>query len=373
MVSDRPQSKVSRFAGTRIGIVGLGLIGGSLALRLVQAECDVLAWNHHGHYYDQARARGIKCVESINDLTSAEPEIIVLCNPLRAMPEVLGSLSAGIDTSITTLTDVGSVKAQVRRQVVHAGLADCFVGAHPMAGNEHSGFGAADPALFNGARWAISVDGSTEYSRFLSVLHLVVDMVGDHAIVLNDAVHDRATALISHMPHVVATALINELTENPDRDIAAALAAGSWRDMTRVALTDPARTRAMVDEDAVNVERLLRSMAGRLIRVADALHNGNADQIRQFFAAGQPFRDFKLKNKLHKDLASSGIDDATDSADGPQLAAMAADLTDRNGRRLLSVPKTGWQENLLDSARNGEHITAVESDHRFLVEPVSAW
>ncbi len=74
------------------------------------------------------------------------------------------------------------------------------------------------------------------------------------------------------MPHVIATAMINEAAANPNRNIAAALAAGSWRDMTRVALTDPNSTRAMVEEDAANVETLLRNMANRLTLVANVLH-----------------------------------------------------------------------------------------------------
>ena len=89
---------------------------------------------------------------------------------------------------------------------------------------------------------------------------MIVDHCSNRLIVLDDATHDRCAALISHMPHVISTAMINELVANPNRNIAAALAAGSWRDMTRVALTDPNRTRAMVEEDAANVEALLRNM-----------------------------------------------------------------------------------------------------------------
>ena len=95
--------------------------------------------------------------------------------------------------------------------------------------------------------------------------------------------------------------MINELVANPNRNIAAALAAGSWRDMTRVALTDPDRTRAMVEEDAANVEALLRNMANRLTLMANVLHGMTAQQgaptagddkeMARFFVQGQPFRE----------------------------------------------------------------------------------
>ena len=124
---------------------------------------------------------------------------------------------------------------------------------------------------------------------------------------------------------------------DPDRNIAAALAAGSWRDMTRVALTDPDRTRAMVEEDADNVERLLRMMAARLTEVADELHGADAGAIAAFFADGQPFRDYKS-------AVRSGAD-----GDGPVF-----DLT---------IPAEGWQAALLDSARRGEHILRFGDDY----------
>ena len=133
---------------------------------------------------------------------------------------------------------------------------------------------------------------------------------------------------------------------DPDRNIAAALAAGSWRDMTRVALTDPDRTRAMVEEDADNVERLLRMMAARLTEVADELHGADAGAIAAFFADGQPFRDYKS-------AVRSGAD-----GDGPVF-----DLT---------IPAEGWQAALLDSARRGEHILRFGDDYTACVQRRSA-
>ena len=201
-----------------------------------------------------------------------------------------------------------------------------------MAGNELSGWQAANPALYDNALWALTVDERTEYRRFLAVARLVADNVGNRLIVLDDDTHDRCAAMISHMPHVVATALVNGLVSDENRNIAAALAAGSWRDMTRVALTDPNRTRAMVDEDVANVERLLRHMATRLTAVADNLRDGDTGAIKSFFAEGQPFRDYKANGNGGEE-------------------------------RNLSIPQQDWQQTLLQSARRGEVLTGFLADH----------
>ena len=238
------KGRTPRFRGA-VGIAGLGLIGGSLARRLVGRGVPVAAWNHRPHPYAQAEADGIRCEQDLPGLVrrtvalAGDGEaVLVLCTPLKAMPETLAALVPALgECAQVTLTDVGSVKGMVRAQVARAGLSDRYVGAHPMAGNERSGWQAADPDLYDGALWAVTVDGATDYRRFLAVARLVTEGAGNGLIGLDDATHDRAAALISHMPHVVSTALINELTASPDRNIAAALAAGCWRDMTRVALT----------------------------------------------------------------------------------------------------------------------------------------
>lgn len=329
-----------------VGIIGLGLIGGSLARRLAERGIRVVAWNHRPHPYAQAEADGIFCKSTLAELMDAEPDVVVLCNPLKAMPAMLDSLAPLMgEHPRTTITDVGSVKGMVREQVEAAGLGECYVGAHPMAGNELSGWQAADPHLYDDALWAVTVDSATNYQRFLDVAALITKGVGNRLIVLDDETHDKAAAMISHMPHVVSTALINELSAYPDRNIAAALAAGCWRDMTRVALTDPDRTRAMVEEDALNVEALLRRMSKRLTDMADQLHDGDETDVIRFFAEGSPFRQYK-----------SALTHASDGA--------AESLPERE----LTVPESGWQQTLLFSARRGEAIIGFVNPRQAIIQ-----
>ncbi|PLS30519.1 prephenate dehydrogenase [Bifidobacterium margollesii] len=342
-------------AGT-IAIAGLGLIGGSLARRLVGRGRTVIAWNHRDAPYERARAAGIECVPRVEDLAAAIPDVLVLCTPLRAMPDVLNRLAPVLDPS-TTLTDVGSVKGQVRDEVKAVGLDDRYVGAHPMAGNELSGYAASDPALYDDALWAVTYDETTDYGRMLTVMDMISAGVGNRMIVLDDDTHDRAAALISHMPHVVATALANELTDTDERNIAQALAAGSWRDMTRVALTDPDRTRAMVEEDSANVAELLRHMSARLAVMADVLEReSSADpqivrralaQSRDFFAKARPYREFK---------AVDGMKTGT----GAECASRE--------ERFITVSEHDWRSDLLESAKRGEHIVRIDSPCTFRVQ-----
>ncbi len=323
-----------------VGIVGLGLIGGSLARRLTERGVRVVAWNHRPHPYAQAEADGIFCKSTLSELMDAEPDVVVLCNPLKAMPAILAALAPLMGD--------------------HPGK--CYVGAHPMAGNELSGWQAADPHLYDGALWAITVDESTDYRRFLDVAAMITKDVGNRVIVVDDETHDKAAAMISHMPHVVSTALINELVANPDRNIAAALAAGCWRDMTRVSLTDPDRTRAMVEEDSLNVEALLRRMAARLTDMADQLHAGAAGEqdVMGFFAEGDPFRRYKAA------VTHAGITAAQDgtATAAPQAGTTAAGFPERE----LAVPEAGWQQTLLFSARRGEAITGFVHPRQAIIQ-----
>ncbi|OZG65058.1 prephenate dehydrogenase [Bifidobacterium aquikefiri] len=348
----------------KIAIAGLGLIGGSLALRLAERGRYVIAWNHNSRPYEAAARHHIRCVDSLEALAAGKPDVLVLATPLTAMPAVLAKLAPALSPA-TTLTDVGSVKTELRQQVSNAGLAEYYVGAHPMAGNERSGFAAADPTLFDGALWAITVDENTRYDRYLTVADMITQGVGNRIITLDDHIHDSSAAMISHMPHVVSTALSAMLVDSEHRNIEAALAAGSWRDMTRVSLTDPDRTRAMIEEDSGNVASLLRQLSQRLSSVAESLEqlgdvssqtplekeqSPDAQQaekrIYEFFQAPEPFRAYKRKQR--KDNT------ADENSSTQQLDGQHNEIT---------IPEQAWQQTLIESAKAGEQITGFVTTH----------
>lgn len=333
-----------------VGIVGLGLIGGSIAKRLAATgSCKVYAYNRHQTMYKEARALGITCVESVADLARMQPNVLILCNSLASMPEVLGEISRGINKQRTTLTDVGSVKGLVREQVKAAGLGDCYIGAHPMAGSEFTGWQASSAQLLDGALWAVSIDESSDFWRFCAVLRVIVALCGNRALVLNDSIHDASAALISHMPHVVSTALANVLCGSENRNVALQMSAGSWRDMTRVALTDPDRTRAMVEENRRNVADLLGSVIEELSFAKKMLERSDGDSAvacderdecdeRAFFAKADSWREYKYKERAV----------ACDESAGDLLELRFA--LDCAG---------DWQSQLIQSAQSGEQIVGV--------------
>ena len=231
------------------------------------------------------------------------PDVVVLAAPLRAMRSVAAELAealAGEPGWDPTVTDVGSVKAPVREAVVEAGLGDRYVGAHPMSGTERSGFAASEAGLMQGdpvggdVRGGQCVSGGTglagtDPARLELVLRLVTGPLGGTAAVLTDELHDEAAALVSHVPHVLANQLLGAVAGAPVRDLALRLAAGSFRDGTRVGLTDPRRTEAMVTENAAWVAPVLRLAARDLERLAEAL-DSNAP-THWFFDRPDPVRE----------------------------------------------------------------------------------
>ncbi|MGP7960478.1 prephenate dehydrogenase [Sanguibacter sp. A247] len=271
----------------RVGIVSLGLIGGSVARKLVGHGVEVRAWNPSAPALEAAAADGVIPAGSIAQLCATEPDVLVLASPLRAMTDVTREVAAHVRGE-TIVMDAGSVKGAVARVVREAGLASRFVGAHPMAGTEQAGYAASDPALLDGARWALTVEDDTRLEAFLRAAALVTGPLGGVARVTTPDVHDAAVALVSHVPHVVASELLRLVGDSDVTDLALALAAGSFRDGTRVAGTHPRRTEAMVTENAAAVAPALRRAAADLAALADALDAG--EPVAAFFDAAAAVR-----------------------------------------------------------------------------------
>jgi prephenate dehydrogenase len=189
------------------------------------------------------------------------------------------------------LTDVTSVKGAVVQAVQSFGLQDRFVGGHPMAGTAESGWSAGDARLFVDAPWVVSVDDHVDPAVFAMVAHLALDC-GAVVVPARSDEHDAAAAAISHLPHLLAEALAATAGEVP---LAFALAAGSFRDGSRVAATAPDLVRAMCEANADELLSQLERALDLLHNARDALaaHGSLADLVEAGHAARVRYDDFR--------------------------------------------------------------------------------
>jgi prephenate dehydrogenase len=235
-----------------VGVVGLGQLGGSLAAALAAAGRPVSGWDTDAQARDAAAARGVPITRELSG-------VVVLAVPLPAMAGALDGLTVDPDA---TITDVGSVKRPVL-ETVGAAFGSRFVGGHPMCGTERSGHEAVDPALFSGARWAVCLEPDTDLHRWLRVAEVALT-VGADVVPVTAAEHDDAVAAVSHVSHLLAAALA--AAAGDAGPLALALGAGSFRDGTRVAGSDPAFVTAMIEGNAAPTAAALARVQAQLAR-----------------------------------------------------------------------------------------------------------
>lgn len=228
-------------------IIGLGLIGGSLLRALAAADVPTYGWNRSLKTVEAARADGFDVSADLPQVlqrAAQEDALIVLGVPVYAVAEVLAIIAEYAPNC--ALTDVVSVKEQVQKLVTSAGLEKRFVGGHPMAGNEYSGWQSTFPELFQGAPWVVMTEGDPQVTEWVRGMALAT---GAHLVETDPVTHDGAVACISHVPHLVADALAVAAVDEEvgGGDLALQLAAGSFRDGTRVAGTSPSLVRSMCE------------------------------------------------------------------------------------------------------------------------------
>jgi prephenate dehydrogenase len=235
-----------------VAVVGLGQLGGSLAAALVGAGRQVSGWDVDPAARAAAESRGVQITRELSG-------VVVLAVPLPAMTTALDGLTVDPDA---TVTDLGSVKTSVLR-TVGAAYGSRFVGGHPMCGTERSGHTAVDPDLFTGARWAVCLEPDTDLRRWLRVAEVAL-AVGAEVVPVTAAEHDAAVAAVSQVPHLLAAALA--AAAGDAGPLALSLAAGSFRDGTRVAGSDPDFVTAMVEGNSGPTAAALARVQERLIR-----------------------------------------------------------------------------------------------------------
>lgn len=228
-----------------VAVIGVGMMGGSIGLEMRQRQLArrVVGIDLHQATLRAARDKG--CIDiPAADMQSGvtEADCVVVAAPVGAIPQLLAQIALYVPPE-SLVTDLGSTK----RSIVVAGeesLGKRFVGGHPMAGSPVQGLAGVRAGLFEDAAWAVvrSVEFtlSEEADPFAMRLAELAVSLGARPISMDAARHDRLVALVSHLPHVIAFAFSALIAENPDADLARALAGGSYQDLMRVAGADPA-------------------------------------------------------------------------------------------------------------------------------------
>lgn len=247
-------------------VVGTGLIGGSIG-RALRAR----GWQVTGRDADPARAHRALELGAIDEVGEGPlAEVAFVATPAGEVAQVARALLAERGRDGLVVTDVSGVKAQVVEAVEHPR----FVGGHPMAGSEQSGIEGADADLFVGATWALTPTRETDPAAYTTVAG-VVSALGADVIALSPPDHDRLVAVVSHVPHLVAATLMNAASEGAKAHGALLrLAAGGFRDMTRVAAGQPTIWPDICADNAqaivAGLDRLLGDLTELRQRVAAA-------------------------------------------------------------------------------------------------------
>ncbi|MFW6113458.1 MAG: prephenate dehydrogenase/arogenate dehydrogenase family protein [Actinomycetota bacterium] len=286
------------------GIVGTGLIGGSLgmALREEGSVGKVLGYDEEAGMLEEAVRRG--AVEAAADglVDIAERcDLICVAVPVRSIPRVIASLAGSLKPG-TTVSDVGSVKETVVKAAVDIIPGQChFIGGHPLTGSEQRGVEFADPMLLKEAYYVLTPTGECDAEAY-SRLHTLLTSIGARVIAMEPGQHDRAMSVVSHLPHIMATSLMNLALGRAEEYPLLRLAAGGFRDMTRIAASSSSIWLDILMENREAVEESLEECVDTMRRIADMLEEGREEKLVEWMEEASSGRQ-NLAPVLRESLA----------------------------------------------------------------------
>lgn len=274
-------SEISRFTG-QVRIVGAGLLGTSIGLALTKQGVDVAITSQSTKSVDLAISYGAGRAETDSD----EPDLIVVCVPPLMTAQIIAEQLVRFPKAF--VTDVASVKAEILEELERlAAPIDRYVGSHPMAGRERGGAIAGRADLFVGRPWVITSSAKTSPAAVKLVESLALAL--ESSVIKTSAQnHDRAVALVSHVPQLVSSLLAARLVPAENTDVA--LAGQGLRDTTRIAASDPELWVQILEANSAEVLEVIKAFAADLDKVIHALQNVHTEsglaEIRQAIEVG---------------------------------------------------------------------------------------
>ncbi|HWT26294.1 MAG TPA: prephenate dehydrogenase [Mobilitalea sp.] len=281
--------------GLNIGFIGFGLIGGSIAraLKKINQGYHLTAYDYHKDKpsTDLKAALSDGVLDSITTSLSEkfpDCDIIFLCAPVLSNIEYLGKLKPFLKPSCI-LTDVGSVKGNIHDAVVKLGLGEQFIGGHPMTGSEKTGYLNSYALLLENAYYILTPTEKTP-KDMVQYFYQLVERMGSLPILLDYSEHDEITAAISHLPHIIAVQLVNLVREADESDNMKSLAAGGFKDITRIASSSPVMWQNICLTNSSAIKRLLARYIESLNEVSDALTRLDSDYFHRIFDTAGEYR-----------------------------------------------------------------------------------
>lgn len=254
-----------------IGIISLGLIGGSLLKTLCKKGYTVTAVTRNQSAVEKAKVYTPFVSSDINTVKNCD--IVFVCSPMSKTLEMLDELESILKPE-TIVSDVSSLKEFVMKKK----RPYVFIGSHPMAGTENCGFDASFDTLFDGAKWVLTPFEDT-LNDDIKLLSDVITSTGAKTVVCDAVSHDKAAALISHMPMLVAQALIKTAM---DDDLAITLASSGFRDMTRLALSNTQMAEDMVSMNSKNISETLIDLVESARSLLNDDYKQQIEKIKDF-------------------------------------------------------------------------------------------
>ncbi|WP_138492948.1 prephenate dehydrogenase [Paenibacillus pinistramenti] len=278
---------------TKIAIIGVGLIGGSLALCFKgKPGITVVGYSHRQDILDRIEARGVadQVTMSLEEAV-LDADFIFLSVPVGLLNSYLEKLSGLPLKPGCIITDVGSTKSSIMEAADALSLQDVtFIGGHPMAGSERSGVEAASTLLFENAFYVLTPSINSSESAYRSLEHLL-QHTKSHVIRVEPKLHDDIVGAISHLPHIIAVALVNQVRGyNEYNELYRQLAAGGFRDITRIASSDPGVWRDILLSNREVLLRLLDDWRQGVDEFAEMLKLEDGGRIERAFREAGAFR-----------------------------------------------------------------------------------
>ena len=281
-----------------IGFIGFGLIAGSLArsMKEIYPNYKLYAYDY-GNHNDKDTPNGLTLAlaDHVLDCTFSSLEdfsvcdIIFLCAPVRNNTSYLPLLKNIMKPSCI-LTDVGSVKGNIHKAVAYYQLEDNFIGGHPMAGSEKTGYENSSSKLFENAYYILTPSEKTDPASLNFLTKLIKD-IGAIPIVLDYKEHDNITAAISHVPHIIAASLVNLVKSSDDEDEKMrTLAAGGFKDITRIASSSPIMWQNICLSNRESIKHFLENYITSLEDIKAAITRQDEEYLYQIFDTANEYR-----------------------------------------------------------------------------------